>query len=77
MTKNYGQVTLEDIHDKEQEVISMTYDPSISVDTVFSVVDKFRDLYILTDQPKTGAQLTNVAYIIFDKPRLFMDLKKN
>ena len=69
LMKNYGQVTLEDMHDKEQEIISMTYDLSTPVDTVFSVVDKFRDLCILTDQPKTDAQLTNVAYIIFNKPR--------
>ena len=68
LMKNYGQVTLEDMHDKEQEVISMTYDPATPVDTVFSVVDKFRDLCILTEQPKSDAQLTNIAYIIFNKP---------
>ena len=55
----------------------MTYDPTTPVDTVFSVVDKFRDLCILTEQPKTDAQLTNVAYIIFNKPRFFMDSLKN
>ena len=76
LMKNYGQVTLEDMHDKEQEVISMTYDPNTPVDTVFSAVDKFRDLCILTEQPKTDAQLTNIAYIIFNKPRFFMDSLK-
>ena len=65
------------MHDKEQEVISMTYDPSTPVDTVFSVVEKFRGLCILTEQPKTDAQLTNVAYIIFNKPWFFMDSLKN
>ena len=76
LMKNYGQVTLEDMHDKEQEIISMTYDLSTPVDTVFSVVDKFRDLCILTDQPKTDAQLTNVAYIIFNKPHFNGFFKK-
>ena len=58
---NYGHITLEDMHDKEQEVISMTYDPNTPVDTVFSIVDKFRDLCILTKQPKSDKQLTNIA----------------
>ena len=76
LMKNYGLMTLEDMHDKEQEVISMTYDPNTPVDTVFGTVDKFRVLCILTEQPKTDAQLTNIAYIIFNKPRFFMDSLK-
>ena len=70
--KNYGQVTLEDMHNNEQALISMHYDPNTPVDSVFSAVDKFRDLCILTDQPKLDSQLTNIAYIIFNKPRFFM-----
>ena len=69
LMSNYGQVTLEDMHDKKQEVISMIYDPNIPVDTVFSVIDKFCDLCVLTKQPKSDGQLTNIAYIIFNKPR--------
>jgi len=76
LMSNYGQVTLEDMHDKEQDVISMTYDPNTPVDTVFSAVDRFRDLCILTQQPKSDSQLTNIAYIIFNKPRFFMDSLK-
>ena len=53
LMSNYGQVTLEDMHNKEQEVILMTYDPNTPVDTVFSVIDKFRDLCVLTKQPKS------------------------
>ena len=77
LMSNYGQVTLEDMHDKEQEVISMTYDPNTPVDTVFSVIDKFRDLCILTKQPKSDGQLTNIVYIIFNKPRFFMESLKS
>ena len=69
LMKNYGQVTLEDMHDKEQSLISMHYNPNTLVDSVFSTVDKFRDLCILTDQPKLDSQLTNISYIIFNKPR--------
>ena len=76
LMKNYGQVTLEDMHDKEQELISMHYDPNTPVDSVFSAVDKFCDLCILTDQPKMDSQLTNIAYIIFNKPRFFMEALK-
>ena len=52
LMKNYGQVTLEDMHNKEQALISIHYDPNTPVDSVFSAVDKFWDLCILTDQPK-------------------------
>lgn len=74
--KTYGRVTLEDMHDKEQELISIHYDPNQPVDTVFAALDKFRDLCILTDQPKSDGQLTNIAYIIFNKPKLFMNSLK-
>ena len=74
--KNYGQVTLEDMHDKEQELISMHYDPNTPLDSVFSAVDKFRDLCILTDKLKMDSQLTNIAYILFNKPRFFMEALK-
>ena len=76
LMKNYGQIMLEDMHDKEQEVISLTYDPNTPVNTVFSIVNKFCNLCILTDQPKTDAQLTNVAYIIFNKPRFLWILSR-
>ena len=76
LMKNYGQVTLEDMHDKEQELISMHYDPTKPVDTVFSATDRFRDLYILTDKPKSDNQLTNISYIIFNKLQIFMDSLK-
>ena len=74
--KNYGHVTLEDMHDKEQDLIAMHYDPTSSVDAVFSAVDKFWDLCILTEQPKSDGQLTNISYIIFNKPRCFTDALK-
>ena len=77
LMSNYGQVTLEDIHDKKQEVISMTYDPNTPVDTVFSVIDKFCDLCVLTKQPKSDRQLTNIAYIIFNKPQFLMESLKS
>ena len=44
--------------------------------SVFNDVDKFQDLCILTNQPKSDAQLKNIAYIIFNKPRLFMEALK-
>ena len=66
---NYGKVTLKDMHDKEQTLLSMHYNPNTPVDSVFSAINKFRDLCILTGQPKSDEQLTNMAYIIFNKPR--------
>ena len=53
LMKNYGQVMLEDMYNKEQALIlSIHYDPNTPIDSVFSTVDKFRDLCILTDQLK-------------------------
>ena len=40
LMKNYGQFTLEDMHDKEQDIIAMYYNQTTSLDTVFSIVDK-------------------------------------
>ena len=54
----------------------MHYDLNTPVDSVFSAVDKIRDLCILTDQPKSDGQLTNISYINFNKPRIFMEFLK-
>ena len=64
------------MYNKEQTLISMYYDPNTPVDNVFSAVNKFRDLYILTEQPKSDGLLTNIAYIIFNMPRFFMESLK-
>ena len=77
LMKNYSQVTLEDMHDKEQSLISMHYHPNTTVDSVFSAIDKFDDMCILTGQPKSDSQLTNISYIIFNKPRFFMESLKH
>ena len=53
-----------------------TYNPNTPINTVFSVVDKVRELCILTKQPKSDSQLTNIAYIIFNKPRFFKESLK-
>ena len=65
--KNYGEVALEDIYNKEQGLITMHYNPNAPVDTVFSAVIKFYSLCILTDQPTPYSQLTEIAFIIFNK----------
>ena len=64
---------LKDIHDKEQELITMPYSPITSVDTVSGAVDKFRDLCILTEQQKLESSLTYISYIIYYKLSFFMD----
>ena len=55
----------------------MHYDHYAPVDTVFSAVDKFFSLCILTDQPTPYSQLTKIASIIFNKTHFFMDPLKN
>lgn len=65
LIKNYGQFTLEDMHDKDQDFIAMYCNPNTSIDTMFSAVNKFRDLCILTKQPKSDYQLMNISNKIF------------
>ena len=64
LMKNYGHMTLEDMRDKEQDLIVMCTDPSSSVGKVFSTIDKFRNLYILTEQSKYDIQITDISYMI-------------
>ena len=65
------------MHNKEQDLIAMHYDPNTSVNAVFSAVDKFRDLCFFTKQGKSDNQLTNILYIIFDKSHCFMNTLKD
>ena len=77
LIKNYGHETLEDMHDTEQDFIAIHYDLISSVDAVFSVVNKFCNLCILMEQPNSNNQLTDISFIIFNKPRYFTDALKD
>ena len=53
------------------------YDPHQPVDKVFTKVTLFHDLCSITNNDKTDKQLVQIAYLIFNQTRAFVDsLKK-
>ena len=74
LTTNYGQITEQELSDKEDEIKAISYDPSTPVDTVFNRINWFQDLCNLCNNKKSDRQLVQLAYIIFNKSRAFMDV---
>ena len=44
LQQNHGQITEQDLNDKEEEVKGLVYDPVTPVDTVFNKLNSFQDL---------------------------------
>ena len=62
--------------DKENEVKKNCYDLATPVDSVFNRIKAFQDLCILTKNQKTDRQLIQLAYLVFNKNKAFMDSLK-
>ena len=74
---NYGRITEEQLVEKEDEVKNYDYDPNTPVDKVFTKITLLQDLCIITHNDKTDKQLCQLAYLIFNRTRAFVDsLKK-
>ena len=67
----YGEVSDEDILDRETELKTYTYDPIKSVDDVFNKIRKHQELASLMGNPMTEKQQTTIAYAIFNKTNIF------
>ena len=77
LQSNYGWITKEQLVKKEDEVKNFDYDPHTPVDKVFNKITLLQDLCIITHNNKTDKQLCQMAYLIFNCTRAFMDsLKK-
>jgi len=74
LTENYGQITEQELSDKEDELKNLTYNPTTSVDSVFNKINWFQDLCNLSNNKKTDRQLVQLAYIIFNRSKAFMDV---
>ena len=70
---NYGQITEQELNNKDDIVKVTVYDPTLPVDTVFNQIKAFQDVCILTGNEKTDCQLVSIAYLIFTKTRAFTD----
>ena len=73
---NFGRVTDQELSDKEDEVKIFSYDLATPVDSIFNRIKAFQDLCILTENQKTDRQLIQLAYLVFNKNKAFMDSLK-
>ena len=74
LTETYGQITEQELSDKEDEIKNLTYNPTTPVDTVFNKINWFQDLCNLSNNKKTDRQLVQLSYIIFNQSKAFMDV---
>ena len=73
LTKTYGNVSPQEISDKEDELKGFVYDPQQSVDVVFNKIKSFADLEDLLGDKVSDSKLVNYAYLIFNRITLFQD----
>ena len=73
----YGQITPQELADREDALKNTVYDPSRPVDLIFNQITKFKELCELCHNTKTDVQLVQLAYLIFNKSRIFMDALKD
>ena len=77
LQSNYGRITEEELIQKEDDLHNYDYNPWQPVDKVFSQIALFQDLCAITNNDKTDKQLCQMAYLIFNRTRAFVDsLKK-
>ena len=73
LQNTYGRITEQELSDREETLKKTIYDASEPVDMIFNKINWFQDLCELCDNAKTDRQLVQIAYIIFNKSRFFMD----
>ena len=73
----FGQITPQELADREEAIKNFIYDPTKPVDTVSNKITQYRDLCALCKNSKTDPQLVQLAYIIFNKTRIFTDALKD
>lgn len=76
LQSNYGCITEEQLVEKEDELRQYVYDPQLPLDKVFTKITLFQDLCIITNNDKTDRQLVQIAYLIFNRTRAFVDALK-
>ena len=69
----YGRITEQELSDREDELKNSVYDTQTPVDTVFNKITWFQDLCELSNNAKIDWQLVQLAYIIFNRTRVFRD----
>ena len=70
---SFGQITPQELADREDALKNLTYDPWKPVDLVFNKINQFKDLCELCKNQKTDTQLVQLAYLIFIRTRTFTE----
>ena len=73
LTDMYGDLSYQDLQNKEDDLRAYAYDPSTPVDAVFNKVRDFGDISQLAKNKKTDTQLIALAFTIFQKTGAFSD----
>ena len=76
LQENYGQITEEQLVEKQDEIHQYIYDPQLPVDKVFSKITLFQNLCVITNNDCTDKQLIQMVYLIFNRTRAFVDALK-
>ena len=62
--KSYGKITPAKLHEKEEKVKQMIYDPTTPLDTILNPIDDLVDYATAANSPYSNEQTINFAYII-------------
>ena len=76
LLETFGQITPQELAVREESINNFGYDPTKPVDLVFNKITQHGDLCALCKNNKTDTQLVQLAYIIFNKARVFTDALK-
>ena len=76
LQETYGRITEEELVEREDALHQLVYDPHQPVDKVFTKITLFRDLCTITNNDKTDKQLVQLAYLIFNRTRAFVNTLK-
>ena len=77
LQRNYGQLTKQELNEREDTMKGRVYVPITRVESTFDKIKLFQNLCILTEKGKSYAQLVLLAYFIFNKKRAFMEALKS
>ena len=73
----YGKITPQELADREDALRNFHYEPWKPVDLVFNKITQYKDLCELCHNQKTDTQLVQLAYLIFNKTRIYTDALKD
>ena len=71
--EEYGELSPDELLEKEDEVKAYVYDPSQPVSVIFNEIMTLRDMYELTGATLSEAQMMRIAYTILNRARIFKD----